>query len=159
MDVAAHPMPRCLELGCRDEACDPSRRDCRTYSSSRRRHASTTRVALTAVRPISGKVSRLGRRRSSDGSVRAALKASTPSRFETTKNTVQRARRMRKFPFVKFLAERTLPLYGIVLPPPSANWKLAWPSLWTEEHEPLRIVRSAALGRRGPLPASSLRLR
>src|SRR3989442_1925415 len=82
-----------------------SARDCRTYSSSRRRHASTTRVALSAVTPMSGKVSRLGRSRSSEGRVTAALNASTPRRFETTKNAIQSARRMRNFPFVKFLVD------------------------------------------------------
>src|SRR3989442_977739 len=60
--------------------------------------------------------------------------------------------------------ERTLSLYGNPLPSPSVNpsprANRGWHGLRFErEHEPLRIVRSAALGRRGPVPASSLRLR
>src|SRR5439155_1296021 len=60
--------------------------------------------------------------------------------------------------------ERTLSLYGNPLPSlsvnPSPRANRGWHGLRFErEHEPLRIVRSAALGRRGPVPASSLRLR
>src|SRR5438093_5016233 len=60
--------------------------------------------------------------------------------------------------------EQTLSLYGNPLPSPSVNpsprANRGWHGLRFErEHEPLRIVRSAALGRRGPVPASSLRLR
>src|SRR6266581_2417725 len=60
--------------------------------------------------------------------------------------------------------EQTLSLYGNPLPSPSVNpsprANRGWHGLRFErEHEPLRIVRSAALGRRGPVPTSSLRLR
>src|SRR3989442_865053 len=119
----------------RDDPGAGSRRRPAAAPPRRRHRASTTRVALTAVRPISGKVSRLGRSSSSEGSVTAALNASTPSRFETTKNAIQSARRIPRFPFVRVLAGANFVTLRYSFPLAKreslakVESRLAWPSL------------------------------
>src|SRR5687767_1051139 len=123
-----------------------TRRPCRLYYSSLRRQASRRRVALIAVRPINGNVSRLGRRRSSEGRVTAALRASTPSRFETTKNEPQSINRISVYPFAeKFppgMNFRTLRHSGMAA---KRVFEVGTCSAFDSHHEPLRFVWTTAL--------------